>query len=82
MEWIKKKLSENDDWLTWEILSYIENEFGVTYHPSYIIYALKKKHEEAINYYYKVFPQYQVEDVNYKLTLDLTMENENDRLYW
>ena len=42
MEWIKKKLSEHDDWLNWEILSHIENEFGVTYHPSYIINALKK----------------------------------------
>ena len=44
LEILKKKLSERDDWLPWEILAFIKKEFKKEYHPSYIVTFLKKNY--------------------------------------
>jgi len=43
LETLKKKLSERDNWLTWEIQNLIYDEFGVKYSHSQLIRLLKTK---------------------------------------
>ena len=63
LEILKKKLSQRDDWFTWEISNFIYNEFGVKYHISSVIRILREKlnakfgkpypHEYRRNKHYK-----------------------------